>query len=77
MNKKHCYLENVLEEALQESGLSISQLGDLSGVSPAIIWRFIQGERTMTLPTASKLIEALEMEIAIKPKRKKKRQVMK
>jgi len=77
MKDKPLYLEKLLLEALDKSGLNAHELAELSGVSQSILWRFINGERSITLPTASKLIEALELEVTIKPKGKKKRQVKK
>lgn len=73
MRTKAYYLERLLQEALKESKLNTHELADISGVSQAIIWRFLNGERSITLPTASKLIESLDLEITFKPKRKRKK----
>ena len=69
MRKKTTDLEKVLRDALKDSGLSTYQLGKLTGVSKAVIYRFISGQRSITLPTASKIAEAMELEL--KPKHKK------
>ena len=73
MKAKTYYLERLLQEALKESKLNTHELAEISGVSQAIIWRFLNGERSITLPTASKLIEALGLKITIEPKRKAKK----
>jgi len=61
-------LEEQLREAIIDSGLSQSRLAELSGISQTQISRFIRNERTLTLESASKIAEVLELEL--KPKRK-------
>lgn len=53
-----------LRKAVADSGLSISELGRQSGVAVAILSRFMRNERTLTLPVASKLCEALGLKLA-------------
>jgi len=39
----------VLRRAIQESGLSLNELGRRTGVPPATLSRFMTGKRTITL----------------------------
>ena len=68
MSKKG--LEHQLRQAIIKSGLSQYELGDLSGVNRAQINRFVRGERTLTLESAEKIVDALGLEL--KPKAHKK-----
>ncbi|MFC1782724.1 helix-turn-helix domain-containing protein [Planctomycetota bacterium] len=67
MRKKTPDLETVLKDALKNSGLSTYKLEEKTGVAQAVIYRFISGKRSITLPTASKIAEALGLEL--RPKR--------
>ena len=71
MSQKQTDLEKILRDALKNSGLSTYQLEALTGVPQAVIYRFIKGKRSITLATASKIVEALNLEL--KPKKSKKR----
>lgn len=62
---------DTLRQAIEGSGLSITQLGQLSGVDKGQISRFVNEERTLTLESAEKIAEALGLEL--KPKSKKVR----
>ncbi len=68
MSRREPNLENTLRDALKNSGLSTYKLEDLSGVPQAVIYRFISGQRSVTLPTASKLAHA--MGLGLRPKHK-------
>lgn len=67
---KRTGLEYQLRKAIVESGMSQNQLSILSGVNRAQINRFVKKERTLTLESVEKILDALELEI--KPKRKKR-----
>ena len=56
-----------LREAIKDSGLNITQLGELSGVDKGQISRFVNEERTLTLESAEKLAKVLGLEL--KPKK--------
>lgn len=51
-----------LRAAFAESGLSRFELARRAGISYAIIHRFIGGDRSINLDTASKLAEVLGLE---------------
>lgn len=74
MGKCETKLEVRIREAIASSGLSINRLAKDSGISQPILCRFVNGQRTMTLATASKLIEVLGLELRpIKGKAKSKK----
>ncbi len=52
-----------LREAFAESGLSRFELARRAGISYAIVHRFMGGDRTITLDTASKLANVLGVEL--------------
>ena len=52
-----------IREAIRSSGLSISELSRQSGVSQPQISRFVNGERTLSLPVAAQLCEALKLRL--------------
>ena len=47
-----------LREAIRGCGLSLNELGRKAGVSQPQLSRFLNGERTLTLPAAAKVCEA-------------------
>jgi transcriptional regulator with XRE-family HTH domain len=57
-----------LRTAIRDSGLSVSEIGRRSKVSQPQLSRFISGERTLTLPAAARLCEALGLRL-VGPKR--------
>jgi plasmid maintenance system antidote protein VapI len=61
-------LEEIVRGFITDSGLTMRAIHELSGVAPAQLSRFIRGERTLTLKTASQLAEAFEFTIAKIPK---------
>ena len=71
MSKSKPNLENTLRDALKNSGLSTYKLEDLTGVPQAVIYRFISGQRSITLPTASRIAEAMGLELTPKKRQKK------
>src|SRR5690242_3890118 len=53
-----------LREAIRESGESLNQLGERSGLDSARLSRFMRGERDLTLTAAEKLCDALGLHLA-------------
>jgi transcriptional regulator with XRE-family HTH domain len=56
-------IQKQLREAIAASGLSLNQLGEKSGVSDGQLSRFMRGERTLTMETASPLCRVLGLEL--------------
>ena len=69
MAEQSAKLERQLRQAIRDSGLTIYRLAKDSGVSQPVLSRFVNGKRGITLATASKLAEALGLEL--RPKRKR------
>jgi len=66
----HETIEERLKRALSESKLTRYQIAKISGLSQAQLSYFINGKRTLTLPAAAQLAEALNLEL--KPMKRKK-----
>lgn len=64
-------ITETLRQAIEDSGYSQNQLSILSGVNRAQICRFVNEERTLTLESAEKIAQVLELEL--KPKKKKEK----
>jgi transcriptional regulator with XRE-family HTH domain len=64
-------LSEQLQSAVESSGLTAYRLAELTGVSHSVIGRWLRGERDLTLCTASKLADALDL--VLKPNRPKRR----
>jgi plasmid maintenance system antidote protein VapI len=70
MKKRRTHLEKQIRAAIKESGLTIYRLAKDSGVPQPVLSRFLNAKRGITLTTASKLAEALELELV--PKKTKR-----
>lgn len=69
MKRKETYLEKQMKTAIKRSGLSIYKLAKETGISQPILCRFVNSQRGITLTTASKLAETLELELVQKKKK--------
>jgi len=63
MSKRTATIETALQKAIRKSELTGYQLARLSGVSDAVICRFMSGERSITVETASRLAAVLGLEL--------------
>lgn len=61
-------LSEALKRAIENSGLSNYAISGLSGVDQSVLNRFVNGERDITLETASKIATALGAELKLKRK---------
>jgi transcriptional regulator with XRE-family HTH domain len=64
MGKKRRASEQIAEAirtCIRKGGLSTYALGEASSVSPSIISRWLNGERSPTLHTVEKLVTALHL----------------
>ena len=61
--KKPKPIDATLRAAVERSGLTVYALSVLAGVTPQQVGRFVKGERDLTLSTASKLAQALNLEL--------------
>ena len=56
-------LSEQLRAAIAESGQSLQQLAQESGVDVAALSRFVRGERTLTMTTADRLAAYLKLQV--------------
>lgn len=56
-------LDATLRAAIERSGLTTYAVAMLAGVTPQQVARFMREERDLTLSTASKIAQALGMEL--------------
>jgi transcriptional regulator with XRE-family HTH domain len=56
-------LIGVLKAAIRDCGLSLPELSRQTGVSNPQIYRFMSGERSLTLPAAEKLATFLGLKL--------------
>ena len=73
MGKSSRNLGEQLRAAIRESGLSGNKVAHCARVPQAVVSRFLRGERSITLDTASKLTAALGLELTPKPKGKRQK----
>ena len=69
-------MERVLEQirrAIRKSGQSRYAISKKSGVEQSALSRLMSGERGLSLEAVEKLADALDVEIIIRPKRRKGR----
>ena len=57
-------LSEALKRAIQESGMSVYQIAQQSGVSQIVISRFLSGERDIRMATADRLAGVLGVTLA-------------
>ena len=56
-------LEKMIRQAMRQDGRTVCRLATDAHIDRAILGRFIRGERGLTLVTASRLCEALGLEL--------------
>jgi hypothetical protein len=63
-------IAKTLRTAITDSGENLAAIGRAAGIPQPVLWRFVAGERDLTLRTADRLLEYFNLEI--RPKRKGK-----
>lgn len=66
-------LSDVLRRAIDDSGLTIYRIAKDCGVHFSVVARFHHGERTLTLDTADKIAERLDLVLVPRSELKKAR----
>jgi transcriptional regulator with XRE-family HTH domain len=61
-----------LRRAIREGPLSQAELARATGLTTATISRVVSGDREASFETIDKLMDALGLEIVIRPRRKRK-----
>ena len=57
-----------LQRFILESGMSLNQLGQRTGVSQGQLSRFVRGNRTLTLPAVDKICRYFGLKLTLEPK---------
>ncbi|MDH4201531.1 MAG: helix-turn-helix domain-containing protein [Phycisphaerae bacterium] len=63
MAKEQYHLEQQMREAIRRSGMSCYQISKAAGVSEAQLSLFMNGKRSLTLKSASKIAKVLNLEL--------------
>jgi plasmid maintenance system antidote protein VapI len=58
-------LEALLKKAVERDDRNVTQLAKAAGVAQSQVFRFVTGERTVSLATAAKLARALGYELKL------------
>ena len=66
---KNVKASEAVRRAIRASGLSLHELSRRTGVEPAVLSRFMRGERSVTLPTFEALAKELGLVVSTKKKR--------
>jgi len=65
-------LRVAVQEAIWSGEITQAELARRTGLSPATISRFLKGERAPSFEAIDKLLDALQLECVIRPRRKRK-----
>lgn len=66
-------LQGDLRKAVQDSELTLYAIAKGSGIAYSVLYRFVSGERDLTLETATKLADFFGMRLT-RPKRPKEKE---
>ena len=70
MGRRNTTISQSLQEAMAQSGESLADIVRATGISNAVLSRFVRGERTLTLPTADKLARHFGLELVKRERRR-------
>lgn len=70
MKNGSTYIEDQIRKAIKKGRFTAYRLSKETGIHHSIIVRFVNKERSLSLATASKLIEALGLELVAKKSKK-------
>jgi transcriptional regulator with XRE-family HTH domain len=65
-------IANELRRAIKRSGMTRYRVAQLSGISEAVLSRFVNGQTDLTMENADKLCAALGLRVALEPKGKRR-----
>ena len=58
-----------IQEAIRSGGMSRYAISKATGIDQALLCRFLKGQSSMALETVDKVLDALGLEIVIRPRR--------
>jgi DNA-binding phage protein len=62
-----------IQEAIRSGGMSRYALSHRTGVDQALLCRFLKGQSSMSFETADKVLDALGLEVVIRPRHSTKK----
>lgn len=62
-DKKPTEWKNILQEAIRQSGMTVTSIAEQSGVDQGQLSRFMRNERNLTITTAEKVGTLLGLEL--------------
>ncbi len=62
-------IAETLRTAIADSGENLAAIGRAAGIPQPVLWRFVAGERDLTLRTADKLLDYFDLEIRPRARR--------
>jgi DNA-binding phage protein len=65
-------ITELLQDAIRESGTSRYRISRTSGVDQAVLCRFLKGQSSLSFETADRILDALGLEVVIRPRRERK-----
>ncbi len=60
---KQIDIEAILRSAIEQSGMTVTELAKQADVSHTQLYRFMKADRTLTLPVASRLFYVLGLRV--------------
>ena len=58
-----------IQEAIRSGGMSRYAISKATGIDQALLCRFLKGQSSLSFETVDKLMDALGLEIVIRPRR--------
>ena len=61
-----------IQEAIRSGGMSRYAISKATGIDQGLLCRFLKGQSSLSFETADKVLDALGMEVVIRPRRTRK-----
>ena len=61
-----------IQEAIRSGGMSRYAISKATGIDQGLLCRFLKGQSSLSFETADKVLDALGMEVVIRPRPKRK-----
>ena len=61
-----------IQEAIRSGGMSRYAISKVTGIDQGLLCRFLKGQSSLSFETADKVLDALGLEIVIRPKSTRK-----
>jgi len=58
-----------IQEAIRSGGMSRYAISKATGIDQGLLCRFLKGQSSLSFETADKVLDALGMEVVIRPRR--------